>query len=212
MVRVYKSVKVLYQMLFWRNYQVQCSVSRPPWLWRHMFHCNMVVKKIWFESRATDLQLNVNLGVLPMLKEYVMVSQGSQTLVHKLHDKQLEVITTFTACFLRAEHLHTTPKKLMEMDFIDKMLPSRDLNVGPVSEKFKAENPGHPIVQQFLDTVKTAYMSTAAYMQKKLPLDSRTLQSLSAQDPVVRGHSQTGILLKRLVGMICHPHLISHWK
>lgn len=62
---------------------------------------------------------------------------------------------------------------------------------------------------QFLETVKTAYLTTAAYMQKKLPLNSKTLQSLSALDPLVRGHSVTGILLKRLAGMMGHllpPH------
>lgn len=60
------------------------------------------------------------------------------------------------------------------------------------------------IVQKFLSVVKTAYMTTAAYMQKKMPLDSMTLQLLSAHDPVVRGHSQTGILLKRLARMMDH--------
>ena len=119
-----------------------------------------VVKKLWFKSRNTNLQLSVYLGVLPILKEYVMVFQGSQTLVHKLHDKQLGVVTNFMACFIKVEHLHTTPKKLMEMEFRDKMLPLREIYVGPVAEKLRAENPSHPIVLQFLDTVKTAYMST----------------------------------------------------
>lgn len=34
-----------------------------------------VVKKLWFESRNTDLQLSIYLGVLPIMKEYVMVFQ-----------------------------------------------------------------------------------------------------------------------------------------
>lgn len=62
---------------------------------------------------------------------------------------------------------------------------------------------------QFLDTVKAAYMSTAAYIQKKLPLNNRTLQSL---DPLVRGHSETGMLVKWLAGMIGHPGVTCHWK
>ncbi|KAI9525188.1 hypothetical protein NQZ68_009396 [Dissostichus eleginoides] len=167
-----------------------------------------VVKKLWFESLNTNLHLSVYLGVLPILKEYVMVFQGSQTLVHKLHDKQLEVVTSFMACFVKAEHLHTTPKKLVEIEFSDKMLPLRELYVGPLAEKLKAEHPQHPIVLQFLNTVKTAYISTAAYMQKKLPLNSRTLEALSALDPLVRGHSETGILLKRLSGPEMMGHLV----
>ncbi|KAK1893717.1 Glutathione S-transferase F10 [Dissostichus eleginoides] len=168
-----------------------------------------LVKKVWFESLNTNLHLSVYLGVLPILKEYVMVFQGSQTLVHKLHDKQLEVVTSFMACFVKAEHLHTTPKKLVEMEFSDKMLPLRELYVGPLAEKLKAEHPNiQLIVLQFLNTVKTAYISTAAYMQKKLPLNSRTLQALSALDPLVRGNSETGILLKRLSGPEMMGHLV----
>lgn len=34
-----------------------------------------VVKKLWFESLSTDLQLSIYLAVLPILKEYVMVFQ-----------------------------------------------------------------------------------------------------------------------------------------
>lgn len=63
-------------------------------------------------------------------------------------------------------------------------------------------------MQQFLKTVKTAYMSTAAYMQKKLPLNSKTLQALSALDPLVRGHSETSKLLKRLSGPGMMGHLV----
>ncbi|KAF3841376.1 hypothetical protein F7725_007238 [Dissostichus mawsoni] len=88
------------------------------------------------------------------------------------------------------------------------MLPLRELYVGPLAEKLKAEHPQHPIVLKFLNTVKTAYISTAAYMQKKLPLNSRTLQALSALDPLVRGHSETGILLKRLSGPEMMGHLV----
>lgn len=34
-----------------------------------------LVKKLWFDSRSTNLHLSVYLGVLPILKEYVMVFQ-----------------------------------------------------------------------------------------------------------------------------------------
>lgn len=61
---------------------------------------------------------------------------------------------------------------------------------------------------QFLNTVNTAYMSTAAYMQRKLPLNSKTLLALSALDPLVRGHSETGKLLKRLSGPGMMGHLV----
>lgn len=41
-------------------------------------------------------------------------------------------------------------------------------------------------------------------MQAKLPLDSQTLKALSGLDPLLRGHSQGPIQLKRLSGMLNH--------
>lgn len=49
-----------------------------------------------------------------------------------------------------------------------------------------------------------AYNACAKYMQHKLPLQSVVLQSLSAVDPIARGHSQTAVHLKKLLGMTSH--------
>lgn len=45
-------------------------------------------------------------------------------------------------------------------------------------------------------------------MQQKLPLQSEILQSLSAVDPIVRGHSQTAVHLRKLLEIMGHllPH------
>ena len=60
------------------------------------------------------------------------------------------------------------------------------------------------LLEPFLKQVRTAYTTTAVYMQKKLPLSSRTLIALSSLDPLLRGHSQATIQLKRLGGMLDH--------
>lgn len=49
----------------------------------------------------------------------------------------------------------------------------------------------------FLADVRKAYITTAVYLQKKLPLASPTLTALSALDPLLKGHSQATIQLKR---------------
>ncbi|GAA6086813.1 uncharacterized protein LOC116222886, partial [Tachysurus ichikawai] len=56
----------------------------------------------------------------------------------------------------------------------------------------------------FLHQVSRAYITCAKYLQKKLSLQSKTLQCLSAIDLVVRGHSQTGFELKKLTQMLSH--------
>lgn len=72
------------------------------------------------------------------IKPIIFFSQGSQMLVHKLHDKQLEVFTHFMACFIKAEHLSNMhPKALAELDFTDKMLPAREIYVGREADEFR---------------------------------------------------------------------------
>ncbi|KAL2102116.1 hypothetical protein ACEWY4_001284 [Coilia grayii] len=141
-----------------------------------------ICQKLWHEETTTVLELSLYMGVLAILKDYVMVFQGSETLVHKLHDRQLELFLAYLACFVKAEHItKLSPKALKELVLEDHMLlHSKDIRV------------------------RKAYTTTAVYLQKKLPLNSPTLIALSALDPLLRGHSQATIQLKRLGGMLSH--------
>ena len=75
----------------------------------------------------------------------IFSSQGSQTLVHKLHDKQLQVFTNFLACFVKSEHLNSMPKALATLDFDDKLIPPRETYVGREADRFRAAYPQHPV-------------------------------------------------------------------
>ncbi|CAL8269959.1 unnamed protein product [Arctogadus glacialis] len=135
--------------------------------------------------------------------EYVMVFQGSQTLVHKLHDKQLEVFVNFLACFIKPEYLKMLPKPLVELDLTNQTLYS-EIYIGKVAENLVAANPKHPTNKDFLQKVAKAYVACGKCMQTKLPLRSLTLQALSSIDPIVRGHSEAGAQLKKLAGIMKH--------
>ncbi|GAA6098724.1 uncharacterized protein LOC116222886, partial [Tachysurus ichikawai] len=65
-------------------------------------------------------------------------------------------------------------------------------------------HPGAHLLKPFLHQVSRAYITCAKYLQKKLSLQSKTLQCLSAIGPVVRGRSQTGFELKKLTQMLSH--------
>nr|XP_055062827.1 uncharacterized protein LOC129445854 isoform X2 [Misgurnus anguillicaudatus] len=147
------------------------------------------------------------MGVLAILKEYVMVFQGSQTLVHKLHDRQLELFLAYLACFVKAEHIiKLSPRALKELVLEDYMLlASKEIYMGQEADMYRSQNPKHPLLVSFLADVRKAYITTAVYLQKKLPLASPTLTALSALDPLLRGHSQSTIQLKRLSGMHLLP-------
>lgn len=72
-------------------------------------------------------------------------SQGSQTLIHKLHNKQLQVSTNFLACFVQSEHLNPVPKALTTLDFDGKLLPAREKYVGRDADRFRVAHPQHPV-------------------------------------------------------------------
>ncbi|XP_034146338.1 uncharacterized protein LOC109615009 [Esox lucius] len=156
-----------------------------------------VCQKLWHEETTTVLRLSIYMGVLAILKEYVMIFQGSQTLVHKLHDRQLELFLAFLACFVKAKHItQLSPRALREMVLEDHiLLPSKEVYVGKDADTFRSQNPNHALLVPFLADVRKAYITTAVYLQKKLPLASPTLTALSALDPLLRGHSQATIQL-----------------
>ncbi|XP_030272286.1 uncharacterized protein LOC115581383 [Sparus aurata] len=164
-----------------------------------------VCQKLWHEETTTVLRLSIYMGVLAILKEYVMVFQGSQTLVHNLHDRQLELFLAYLACFVKAEHItKLSPRALRELVLEDHMLlPSKEVYVGQEADTFRSQKPKHALLVPFLADVRKAYVTTAVYLQK-LPLASPTLTALSALDPLLRGHSQATIQLKRLSGMLKH--------
>ncbi|XP_060784694.1 uncharacterized protein LOC132891236 [Neoarius graeffei] len=165
-----------------------------------------VPKKIWHQETITKLQLSVYIGVLAIFKEYVMVFQGSETLVHKLHEKQLELFMSFFACFIKGEYFTAlSPRALVNLVLEDHMiLPAREIYVGQDADAFRSKTLNHALLKPFMEKLKMAYTTTAAYMQAKLPLNSQTLKALSALDPLLRSHSQGPIQLKRLSGMLSH--------
>ena len=163
-----------------------------------------IVEKILIQEKRMKLVLNFYVSVLAMLKRYVCVFQGSQTLVHKLHDKQLEIFTQFLACFIKPEHLvRKTPSQLKSLDLKEadeKFIRAKDVYVGGENEAI-VESCRHKdsIVKDFRSQAVAAYIACGDYMQKKLPLDSKTLQSLSCLDPIVRSHSAATIWFKMLM-------------
>ena len=60
-----------------------------------------IVDKILYQSMKTELLLHPYMSVLPLMKKYVMMFQGKDTLIHELHHHQLETFTGFLACYIK---------------------------------------------------------------------------------------------------------------
>lgn len=93
-----------------------------------------ITEKMFVTKLQTELVLNLYLSVLPLLKEYVKVFQSHMPLIHKLHDKQLELVTSFLACFIKPESLKdaSNSKKLKQLDVenTDYHLPIKSIFIG----------------------------------------------------------------------------------
>ncbi|KAI4810160.1 hypothetical protein KUCAC02_019006 [Chaenocephalus aceratus] len=99
-------------------------------------------------------------GMTPQGRE--RKKRGSQTLVHKLHDRQLELFLAFMACFVKAEHItQLSPRALREMVLEDHMLlPSKEVYVGQEADMFRSQNPNHALLVPFLADVRKAYCTS----------------------------------------------------
>ena len=154
-----------------------------------------IVEKIFFSCPKTLLHLSLYQSVLPIMKSYVMVFQRKETLIHKLHDNQLETFCTFLGCFMKPESFSSkNPAELVNLDVSKPgtQLKKTQMFMGKkATEIVEKRGRGDKIVCCFLEQLETAYLKCAEYMQKTLPLNSTTLKGLSALDPLARGHSVT---------------------
>ena len=76
-----------------------------------------ITAKIFTNNHKTVMQMNFYLANLWILQEYVLVFQGKQFLVHKLHPNQIEVILKFLAHLVKPLVLNEadTPKKIARL-------------------------------------------------------------------------------------------------
>ena len=165
-----------------------------------------IVEKVFFSYPTTQLQLSVYINVLPILKTYVMVFQKKETLIHKLHDNQLQVFCNFLGCFVKPEYfMDKKPAELVGLDVAKPgiQLKKRQYYMGQAATKM-VEKRDDKVVANFLGQLQAAYEKCAAYMQKTLPLNSQTLKGLSSLDPAARGHSVTQRYLEVLGQKFAH--------
>lgn len=176
-----------------------------------------IISKVLYEETKTLLILNFYLGVLPVLKNYVMVFQSKAPLIHQLHDRQLDIFTQFLALFVKAEHLvGKSPRELKELKLPSEeekssvILGSKDMFIGGETQKIIDDCHAEDItVKEFREHLRSAYLTCGSYMQKKLPLDSPTLKALSCIDPCARGHSITQKGMRKLVTEIGFKHFLT---
>jgi hypothetical protein len=161
-----------------------------------------IIVKLFTSRRKTDLLLNFYKSVLQMMKSYVMTFQSTEPFIYRVHDQIVKLFSNYLTCFVRPEELvGLNHKRLTELKIDDSSLLKRDLLfVGTASSNILSDLETRKLspetVEWFYSAVTKSYLTTANYLQKKLPLQNDVLIAASAIDPTARG---SVITLKRLL-------------
>ena len=153
-----------------------------------------IVEKIFYQKSKTSLFMGLYLDLLPLFKSFVLMFEQKEPMMHRLHDEQIDLVKTFLACFIKPECLKSlSAKQLADLDVTQSHihLNVRLMYVGSKAEKTLKTLGQSTLREEFLQQVKCAYIATATYMLRKIPLENKLLQCLSAIDPKAQGHSVT---------------------
>ena len=163
----------------------------------------LAIKKIFYKRKQTRCIMHFYSASLPLLKQYVCLFETSSPMVHKLHDRQVELFRDFLSCFMKPEvYASMSVKNLKNELKIDKennLIDQREMFIGKITSSIIASSHRQDsTVNSFLKNVQEAYVKCGQYLQKKLPLNNTLLRSLSALDPLARQHSLTSKYLRKL--------------
>ncbi|KAJ8300689.1 hypothetical protein KUTeg_022208 [Tegillarca granosa] len=162
-----------------------------------------VCLKIFKHRRYTKLISNLYISVLPLFKKYVMLFEMKEPAIHTLYEEQKKLMSEFLACFIKVEFLkNLTGKELKNLDVSKHHVKPLDIFMGSAVLNILGSSKGDPVMKEFLMKVEKGYEECAAYLQKKLPLDSPLLKAITSIDPLARQHSIFVTRMKKLPGLV----------
>lgn len=163
-----------------------------------------IFEKLFFYRKQTMLTVHFYSAVLPQLKQYVMLFQTKEPLIHKVYYEQKQLFLNFLSCYVTPEVLQIkNPKDLLQIDLGDETiyLPSKRMFLGLGTQSLLPKGVNE-ICDKFLSTAKEAYIECGKYLQKKLPLDNHFLKCVSAINPSTRGQQITCERLQKLPSIV----------
>ena len=91
-----------------------------------------LVVKLFPHADELLLTIHIYTAALPVLKEYVMLFQRDEPLIHKVHDKLEELFREFLGFFIKPQFLNKSAKGLSKLDLSQKnrYLSKKDMFLG----------------------------------------------------------------------------------
>lgn len=154
-----------------------------------------IITKLFYENNYLNLVSNFFIAVLPLFKSFILIFEQKEPQIHKLHDMMSQTLRTFLSCFMTFESLPKSSNKLKNADIASNVRKLKTLFVGDENDQLitimRKNKSQCDIAKDFYDKVRTAYVNSGVYLQKKYAIDNPVLKYLSAIDPIARGYSIT---------------------
>jgi len=152
-----------------------------------------IVGKLFDERKKTRMLLGLYMSALNILKEYVIIFQSKEPMVHVLHDKQMQLLQNFLSYFVDPQHIPRTATKLKALQLTDAiLLPKTSMFMGSVAlSMVRNSKTKDRVVKEVLGLLRTAYVKCGTALLRKMPITNTLLQNISAIDPRARGHAIT---------------------
>ncbi|XP_076440671.1 uncharacterized protein LOC143280062 isoform X1 [Babylonia areolata] len=173
-----------------------------------------IINKLFYKRSETLLILQFYISVLPPLNSYVKLFQAQEPMTHMLHKKQEELLKrilekivkpeaffveeqkTTSRCISETQQLRR-PAELKTILVTENAMPVSSISIG-VATRALCQTTSPAIRKEFLQKAAASLITLAQYLQQKLPLDNKVLQTCKALDPSVRTLSATGNALCHL--------------
>ena len=154
--------------------------------------------------------MSLYLSPLPQLESDVCLLQRKEPLIHKVHGEIYHLFRGFLVCFMKAEMMEKSPTHTKWKPFrsMTKILLSNHLiciSVSGANDIIQERQKDDKAVECFWKIAAAVYPDCSLYLQNKLPLDNKLLESVSAIDPASQGHGvhQQGTQGSERIGSRC---------
>lgn len=126
-------------------------------------------------------------GVLPTFQVFVKKLQHEKPMVHLLHVEMVALVRELLSKFMKPEAIPLSVKEILKVDVRsrDLQLSNKSLCVGRFcySAMNKARVERKIWVGNLYKSLREGYIKSAEFLLKNLPLDNKTITSLSALTP-----------------------------
>ena len=164
-----------------------------------------IIQVLFVKRLEMKMVLSFYKSVLPLLKNYTLLFEKKSPLIHKLHDKQVELFKEVLGLFIRPEVIPSSPRALKELNVSSSsnLLKQKQMFIGNVAKDIvQSSRKDDQIAKEFLERVQAAYIACAQKLQKSLPLENELFQCCSAIDPVVRKSTAALTCLEKLPKLV----------